>query len=111
MSIEILQADITVAGTTDTALLPLARSGRVLGLLVDHTGAGFTLTITDSNGYDVLQGLGTVGATGLQLNAGDIGGNPAKGQLTANVTGGTDTETATVYLYVDTGPRDIRASG
>ena len=99
MPIRQLKAAVTVSGTTATQ--PLAKGdGVCCGCRVVHTGSGATITITDPNGYDVLDGLGTVGASGLSLNADDIGGNPAKGDLTVNLTSGADEDTMTVYLYV-----------
>lgn len=102
---------LTIAGgetTAEGALAPVV-IGQALACRIEHTGSGFDLTIKDSTGYDVLDGKGAgVGASGKSINANDIRGNPCYKTLTARLTGGAATETATVHLYIlgKRGPRD-----
>lgn len=93
--------EITISGDPTAATFPIEMVGKALACRVEHSGTGFTLTIKDANGYDVLDGAGTVTASGLSLNHDDIGGNPVQGTLTALLAGGVDDETATIHLYVE----------
>ncbi len=94
------RVDLTVSGTTASGTLSPELIGVAPAVFVKHTGSGFDLTITDADGYDILQGLGTGITANTQFNASQISGNPCQGQPTANISGGTNTETAEVIVYI-----------
>lgn len=97
---------VTFSGTSATAYIEDVMTGVMLGAKVTHSGSGFTIDIQDQNGYSVIGGSRAVGASGLELYTGDVGGNPVwpdvdnDRRLTITATAGTDSETFSVDVYV-----------
>lgn len=103
---------LTVSGGIAEGTLTPECIGQALGCHIVHTTGtnSATIVIKDANGYDVLEGLGSVLGAGadLSLNADDIRGNPCHEELTATLSSGNNGDVFTIYLHIlgDPGPRD-----
>jgi hypothetical protein len=94
---------LTTNGDGDATDSSITITGVLLGAFIEPDNvANADVYVYDSQGYDILQGLGIdlAASTNVQLNAEDVGGNPVHGNLTVTVAQGGNTKDYTVTLYV-----------
>lgn len=95
--------------STDTGVADLITDksyyGEVIALVTDPDGtdaptADYDITITDVEGYDVMQGAGADRHTSNTQTAVPTAKSVAFGQLTLNVTNAGDTKSGVAILYI-----------
>lgn len=84
--------------------------GRVIALVTIPAAAGdaptdnYDITVTDAEGYDVMQGAGANRDTANTETAVPAAASVAFGPLTLNVTNAGAAKSGTAILYIDAGP-------